>query len=675
MTSDHTSPNQPAESPRIRVLMLEHEAADIELASQTLSREGVPVDLDVAKTKPEFEEKLNANSYDLVLADYRLPGWTGLDALSEIQRKGLNLPLVLVTGTLGEEKAVECIKMGVADYVLKNQLNRLPIAIRRALEQKALRDERAQHAKTLMESAANFRFLFAHNPIPMLVMDLDSIRYLEVNDAAIRQYGYSHDEFLQLRATDIRSPEEAERLREYLANETKDRANAGIWRHRTKDGRVIDVEIISHEMTFQNRRALLIAALDVTEKLALESQLRQAQKFEAIGQLAGGIAHDFNNMLGAILGWVELGVEETPAGSPLQNYFLKIKHQADRAAALTRQLLAFARRQILEPRSINLNFVIRDVIALLGKVIGSNIEVQLLLAENLPAVKVDPTQAEQIIMNLCLNARDAMPNGGVLELETTRVEVTEAMCACHKYAKPGPHVRLTIRDTGSGIDPANLERIFEPFYTTKGVGKGTGLGLATVYGIVKQHGGFLQVESKLGEGTQFHVFFPAIPQAAAEEPVVAAPVSVRPGHETVLIVEDHEGLREIASAALSSLGYHIRIAHDGEQAVEEFRAHRDEIALVLLDVVLPKLGGPEAYARMCAYRSDVPVLFVTGYSSDAEVLRSVQERKHPLLQKPYGPRELAQKVRETLDRSQAPAASFEGEPALTATTIKPKGPG
>ena len=668
------SPDRSPSAP-IRILMLEHETADIELADRALVREGLLVDLDVAKTRPEFEQKLNANTYDLVLADFRLPGWTGLDALSEIQKLGLNLPLVLVTGTLGEEKAVECIRLGVSDYVLKDQLGRLPIAIHRALEQKTLREERAQHAKALMESAANFRFLFAHNPIPMLVMDLDSLRYLEVNDAAIRQYGYSRDEFLGLCATDVRSPEEAERLRRYLANKTEDRAKAGIWRHQTKDGRSIDVEIISHEMFFQNRRALLIAALDVTEKLALESQLRQAQKFEAIGQLAGGIAHDFNNMIGAILGWVELGIEETPGESPLQNYFLKIKHQADRAAALTRQLLAFARRQILEPRSINLNSIIRDVIALLGKVIGSNIEVRLLLAENLPAVKVDPTQAEQIIMNLCLNARDAMPNGGELELQTALVEVTEAMCAGHKYAKPGPHSRLTIRDTGSGIDPANLERIFEPFYTTKGAGKGTGLGLATVYGIVKQHGGFLQVGSKLGEGTQFHVFFPAIPQAAAEAPVVPAPESVRGGRETVLLVEDHEGLREIASAALSSLGYRIRIARDGEQAVEEFRAHHDEIALVLSDVVLPKLGGPEAYARMCAYNPDVPVLFVTGYSSDAEVLRSVQERKHPLLQKPYGPRELAQKVRETLDRSHAPAATSNGEPELSGATVKPKSPG
>lgn len=668
-----SSPDRKA-SALVRILMLEHEAADVELAGQTLAREGLPVQLDVAKNKLEFAEKLKANSYDVVLADYRLPGWTGLDALAEIQKLGLNLPLVLVTGTLGEEKAVECIRLGVSDYVLKGQLGRLPIAIHRALEQKALRQEHSRNAKALEENAVRFRFLFAHNPIPMMVMDRGSLLYLEVNDAALHQYGYSREEFLRLRATDIRTAEETARLEQYLERKIGDQAIAGIWHHQTKDGRAIDVEVITHEMEFQNRPALLIAALNVTEKLALENQLRQSQKFEAIGQLAGGIAHDFNNMLGAILGWVELGVENTPADSQTQNYFLKIKHQADRAAALTRQLLAFARRQILEPRNVDLNSVIRDVMGLLGKVIGSNIELKLLLSENLPVVKVDPTQAGQIIMNLCLNARDAMPNGGELEIQTTSLEVTEALCAGHKHAKLGPHVQLTVRDTGAGIDPANLERIFEPFFTTKELGKGTGLGLATVYGIVKQHGGFLEVESKLGEGAQFHVFFPAVMEAKLEEPVAPAPKTVCGGKETVLLVEDHDGLREIASATLSSLGYRVRLAHDGEQAVEEFRAHRDEIALVLLDVVLPKIGGPEAYARMCAYQSEIPVLFVTGYSSDAEVLRSVQERKHPLLQKPYGPRELALKVREALDRSRNNLAAVNEEPELSRAGAKPKHP-
>jgi two-component system, cell cycle sensor histidine kinase and response regulator CckA len=643
-------PGNMTEARSIRVLLVEHELADAELAKRALLRDGIAADFDIVGTRPEFEGKLESNSYDVVLADYRLPGWTGLDALQEIQKRDLNLPLVLVTGTLGEEKAVECIRMGVTDYVLKEQLTRLPLALQRALEQKALRAERARTAKALEENAANFRFLFAKNPIPMMVMDCETLRYLEVNEAAVQQYGYSRDEFLKLLATDIRKPEETQRLLEFLKKKHGDRAKAGIWHHLTKNGRSIEVEIIAHEMDFQNRPALLVAALNVTEKHALESQLRQAQKFEAIGQLAGGIAHDFNNMLGAILGWVELGIDDTPPDTQLQNYFLKVKHQAERAANLTHQLLAFARRQILEPRNMDLNRSVREVTGLLAKVIRSDIELKLSLEENLPAVKADPTQVGQIIMNLCLNARDALPQGGHLEIRTFRRELTEAFCLAHKGSRAGPHVCLAVADTGTGIDPQTLERIFEPFFTTKDVGKGTGLGLATVYGIVKQHGGFIDVHSQVGKGTQFEVFFPASPGVEDAEPKLTDVKPAQGGRETVLLAEDHDGLREIASTTLAGLGYQVKLAHDGLQAVEEFLAQPDEIALVLLDIVLPRLNGAEAYARMCSARPGLPVVFVTGYSADSELFRSVLERKLPLLQKPYGPRELAQKVREALDR-------------------------
>src|SRR5487761_695060 len=277
------------------------------------------------------------------------------------------------------------------------------------------------------------------------------------------------------------------------------------------------------------------SSLHVTEKRALEAQLWQAQKFEAIGQLAGGIAHDFNNMLGAILGWVELGIDESAQSPPLQGYFRKVQCQAERAAVLTKQLLAFGRRQILEPRNIDLNRAIRDVTGLLGKVIGSDIELKLSLAGDLPAVKADPTQTEQVIMNLCLNARDAMPHGGKLEVRTVRAEIEDSACRSRKEATPGFYVELIVCDTGTGMDAATVLRIFEPFFTTKEVGKGTGLGLAVVYGIVKQHGGFIHVDSEPGSGTQFHVFFPESGDEETAKPEVAAVPSVRGGKETVLI--------------------------------------------------------------------------------------------------------------------------------------------
>jgi len=641
----------------IRVLLVEDNPANAELFLRALGSDGLAEHADLAKTQEEFEQKLRENPCDVVLADYQLRGWSGLDALAVIQKQGLNVPLILVTNALGEEKAVECVKLGVSDYVLKDHLSRLPMAVRRAFDRKSLAEQSTRDAKIREECAESFRFVFAKNPIPMMLCDRDTLQYLEVNDVCIEQYGYSRQEFLQMRATDIRTAEEAARLAEFLKQDVIQPTHAGIWQYRTKDGQTIDTEIMLHHMDFAGRPAWLIAAINVTEKRGLEAQLWQAQKFEAIGQLAGGIAHDFNNMLGAILGWVELGIDESAQNAPLQGYFRKVQRQAERAAVLTKQLLAFGRRQILEPRNIDLNRSIRDVTGLLSKVIGSDIELNLALAEDLPAVKADPTQTEQVIMNLCLNARDAMPHGGQLEVRTVSVEVDDSACYRHKEAKPGLYVRLSVCDTGTGMDAATILRIFEPFFTTKEVGKGTGLGLAVVYGIVKQHGGFIHVDSELARGTQFHVFFPAAAdKKKAMKPTIAPQTSVRGGKETVLIVEDHDALCEIASTTLEGLGYRVRIAHDGEEAVREFQAHRGEIGLVLLDVMLPRLSGLEVYDYINGERPDVPVLFVTGYSAGTEMLHSIQRRNLPLLQKPYGPRDLAQRVRDALDRSEHLAA-------------------
>jgi len=403
-------------------------------------------------------------------------------------------------------------------------------------------------------------------------------------------------------------------------------------------------------------RFVATVSRDITERRALEQQLQQSQKFEAIGQLAGGISHDVNNVIGAILGWAELGEEQAASSDArLASYFKKIHAQCDRVTALVRQLLAFARRQILEPRNLSLNQSVRDVLNLLDKVIGKDIELHTILADDLAVIRADPTQIEQVLMNLCINSRDAMPKGGRLSIETHNVEFSEQECQRHAGLQPGRFARLSVSDTGTGMDAAVRERIFEPFFTTKGTGKGTGLGLSTVYGIVKQHGGFIQVESEPGRGSRFCVFLPVSEDAKLAEyrPPVVTDQPVCGGTETILIAEDHEGIREMASATLESLGYHVLLARDGEEAVAIFSAHHDSIALVLLDVIMPHRSGPETYEAITALKPGIPVIFATGYSNEMAALTEMVERGIIVLQKPYSPRVLCRRVREALDYAAA----------------------
>ncbi len=343
---------------------------------------------------------------------------------------------------------------------------------------------------------------------------------------------------------------------------------------------------------------------DVTHQRQLEAQLRLAQKFEALGRLSGGIAHDFNNVLGAIVGWSELGAEQTETGSKLRSYFEKMQAQAERGAGLVRQLLAYCRRQILERTNLDLNSLAKETLAMLGSLIGKQIEVRTVLAPDLRGIRADAGQVEQVILNLCLNARDAMVDGGRLIVETRNVIIDEIYCRSHAYFLPGAYVQLSVSDSGSGMSAETLDHMFEPFFTTKEIGKGTGLGLATVYGIVKQHGGFIHVYSEPGHGSIFHVYFPALDGRSNPPPTAIRSRRVVGGRETLLFAEDHDGMRETTSDSLSELGYHLLVAREwrGSRRTCSTRT-ATQIDLAILDVVMPGMGGPEALARM---RKDAP---------------------------------------------------------------------
>ena len=393
-------------------------------------------------------------------------------------------------------------------------------------------------------------------------------------------------------------------------------------------------------------------AEDRRQRKQMEQQVQQLRKFEAIGKLAGGIAHDFNNVIGVVLGWAEMGCEEAPPESRLHHHFQKIRDQAFWAARLTSQLLAFARRQVLQQRKLNLNTLVVEGMSLLHRVIGEQIEIRVLAAPDLNITLVDPTQIEQVLMNLCLNARDAMPEGGQLIIETQNVEIEEEYCRTHPYAKQGSYVLLAVSDTGIGMDAATTERVFEPFFTTKEVGKGTGLGLATVYGVVKQHGGFIHLYSELGKGTTFRIYIPA-GSGAAEPRELKSNEQTPKGTEIILLAEDNEGLREAAQEMLQRLGYRPILASNGTDAIELFKRNLGHIDLVILDVVMPGLSGPAVYSQMAAIQPDLRVVFATGYTAETASLNSTLEKGVPILQKPYSMKNLGQIVRSTLDRARS----------------------
>ena len=776
----------------LHVLIVDHSRDDVEMMLLQLRDAGLQLDYTLAENREQFRHALEQEDFDAILSAYRLPNWTGLEALQELRAAGRNIPFLLVSGILGEEAAVECLKQGVTDCIPKERISQLPVALRRAIDENVLRGQskQAQNASTMSETRdrqqlAELDLLYRSLPLSLAVFDRQ-LRFLRVSDAVSKADGIPVAAHLGLRLREV-APDFANVIESHLQTvfQTGEPvANVemrggtlhepGVLRSwlgsfypvRDEDGTVSAVTVLStdisqrkqaeealivsearnrdllehsiygisrvaadgsfldenpaflsilgcktaeqlHELNllrdvfrFPEQHAALMAscrqhgkvqgaetewrrrdggiaavrlhvrmlsilnsagafelvAEDVTELRAMERQLRQSQKFEAIGQLAGGIAHDFNNVVGAILGWAELGIEQNRAHPPVVERFSRIREQAERAAALTRELLAFARRQVLQPQAVDINTITGGLVSFLDKVIGKDIELKVVTAP-VDAVKADPTQLEQVIMNLCLNARDAMPEGGRLLIETEMVELDDSYCRFYPYVAPGRYVVLSVSDTGMGMDSETRERIFEPFFTTKERGKGTGMGLATAYGIVKQHGGFIHVYSEPSQGTLFRVYLPTQDGVAAEGSSAKAPapaIAEIRGSETILIAEDHESIREMARQILLSLGYRVLSACDGVEALK--LCEKEAPALAILDVVMPKLGGPAVASKLEALFAGLPILFTSGYSQDSENLASATAQAH-YLQKPYSPTSLGRMVREILDQAKARKAS------------------
>ncbi|MDP9339865.1 MAG: response regulator [Acidobacteriota bacterium] len=634
----------------VELLIVEHSPDDVELMLLELNKADVVTNHTIVEDRRQFCQAISDRPFDAVLSDFNLPTWTGMDALRELRVMDKITPFLLVTGTLGEEAAVECIKQGVSDFVLKEHMVRLPVALRRAIIDKRLREENVQALEALRASEAQNRELVHHTIFGICNVDAAGTIH-DANPALLLILGCDSQAGLgklSFGANLFRFPEQYARIMAQCRETGSVHGAEAEW--RKCDGRYVNVRLhLRFLYDPLRRRAFEVIVEDVTEFRTMERQLRQAQKFEAIGQLAGGIAHDFNNVIGAILGWAELGLDQNRANPETANRFERIREQAERAAGLTRELLAFARKQVLQPQAVNLNDVTAGLLSFIEKVIPRNIVLKFVSAP-LEPVKADLTQMDQVLMNLCLNARDAMPNGGRLTIETEMIDLDEAYCRVYPYVKPGRYAVLSTSDTGIGMNPETRDRIFEPFFTTKEVGKGTGLGLATVYGIVKQHHGFIQVYSEPAQGSLFRIYLPVMTGADGITPQIP-PAPVRDdlrGSETVLFAEDHESLREMAYQTLTALGYRMLLASDGDEALQ--MCENETPALAILDVIMPQRGGPATAEKLHQKFPGLPVLHTSGYSPQYDESVLAASNAH-YLQKPYSPRNLARLVRQILDQS------------------------
>ena len=888
--------------------MLEDNPSDADLCIRKLKSSGLRLEVDLARGSGDFMELAHSRKHDIVLADYRLPDWNGMDAFKWLRGAGHLTPFVLLTGTLGDEVAIECIKAGVSDYVLKENLERLPVAVRRALEEQKLRQARDQAEKELRESERQYRLLFNSNPHPMWVFDSVTLRFLTVNNAAIHHYGYSQGDFLSMTVTDIRPAEDRERFVRSV-NPTVDTGETygTLWRHMKKDGTIIDVEISSQPITFRGVQAQLVLAHDVTvqrrieaeilqsreqlqllldstaeaiyaidlngmctlcnaaclrllgyakesellgkdmhavmhhtrpdgrpypanecriyqsfksgkrahvedevlwradgsgfpaeywsypieheerivgsvvtfvditerkkaeeqlrrsesryrsiidsapygifrvdqigrivmanpalaamlgyetprevlalntgkdvylnpedqqrardyasedpmvghetkwkskdgktitvrlggrrlpdddelpggfevfveditEQRSLQKQFEHAQKMEAVGRLAGGVAHDFNNLLMVISGYAQL-MEQLRTDNPkVSQYVTQIREASSRAANITRQLLAFSRKQVLEPTFLDLNHVVKDLCKMLPRLLGEDIEVVTSFDPHLGTVRADRGQLEQVIMNLAVNARDAMPKGGRLSLETSNVALDTAYHQRREISvSPGRYVLLAVSDTGVGMDADTQRHIFEPFFSTKDEGKGTGLGLATVYGIVKQSEGFIWVYSELGKGSTFKIYLPRLDGPATDQSSPSMQ-STPGGTETILLTEDEPALRSVSRVYLESKGYTVLEAAQANEALSLCENYENPIHVLITDMVMPGMGGLELAKSALQLRPGLAVVLVSGYT-DRAIDDDAASIGAKFLHKPFSLDALARTVRFLLSKN------------------------
>ncbi len=778
--------------------MVEDSETDALLIVRQLRVAGYEPQFERVDTEAALRAALDRQAWDLIISDYNMPGFSGTAALSVLRERGLDIPFIFVSGSIGEDVAVAAMKAGASDYVMKERLKRLAPAIERELREVDVRRERrraqdaviertrlaelsadvavaltqaatlgetltrcaravAKHLDaaaaciwTVNEAAARFelqaaaglreavradlehvgfdrspigtmartrtphfsndltahpllvdgrlvgvlaafsekpladvvrealggvagqlavgierrraeaelrqsqeRFsrVFQASPVGIAISTLAEGRYVDVNDALLAMIGYDRRDVVGHTRAEIgiwKDGDAVSQIQAEVQAEGGGRVRDRDLDLRTRQGEIRLALASFEKIELDGKPCLLTLVHDVSDRRRLEDQLRQSQKMEAVGRLAGGVAHDFNNLLAVITGYCDLLLRKLQSESE-RGDVEEIRNAAEGACSLTRQLLAFSRRQVVEPRVLDVNQVVERLEKMLRRITGEDVELVTRFAPGLPSIRADAGQLEQVLMNLVVNSRDAMPTGGRLLIETTAVELGAEYQHEHPAAVPGRYVMLAVSDTGVGMDEQTRVHIFEPFFTTKEVGEGTGLGLATVYGIVKQSGGFIWVYSEVGKGTTFRIYLPQV-DAVAETPAAAAPdpVSLQ-GSEAILVVEDSPQLRTLIREVLEFHGYQVLDAPNGQAALEVATRPGTHVDLLLTDVIMPGMNGRELADQLAARQPGLKVVYASGYTADA-LTRYGVEQGSGYLQKPFSPKVLATKVREVLDR-------------------------
>jgi len=646
----------------IKVLLVEDVAADAELAQHEVRQALSRAEFLVVETREELEQAIPSFRPDIILSDYQLPRFDGRAALEIALRLAPDTPFIIVTGSTNEDTAVECMKAGAWDYVIKEHSKRLRLAVQGALTERESRRARKQ------AEAERAKLAMAIEQAAEVIVVTDAAGTIQyVNPAFEAVTGYSRAEALGANPRMLKSGVQDDAFYRELWNTI---SHGGIWRgkfvNRRKDGsHYVEEATISPVKDPGDMITSYVAVKrDISRDLEVEAHLLQAQRMESIGRLAGGVAHDFNNLLSVIMSYADSAMGRVAEGDPVRQDLDEVKRAATRAGALTRQLLVFGRQQALRLVPLSLNQVVLGVETMLRRILGEDVELVQVLAPDLGVVRADPGQSEQVLMNLVVNARDAMPEGGRLLIQTANTEVESPSAEVDWGVAPGSYVKLSVADSGVGMDRQTMSRIFEPFFTTKAIGKGTGLGLSMVYGIVKQSGGAIVVRSECGRGSVFEVYLPRIAGAAiAPRGEGKPPRQATKGVETVLVVEDDEALRYAARRSLEGKGYTVLLAEDGREAKQVAEQHAGEIHLLLTDLVMPRMGGRALAAELLRSRPQLKILYMSGYADAATLAPDAHDLEGRLLTKPFCGSDLTRKVREVLDADDATSADGALAPA------------